>query len=171
MAKIHHLEDALERMNNSGRFLNTLDYIIKASKHSIFDILMDFGEFLQGKMDYKIDLDSYTDLIYTYFKDYPNIDSKHLRDVMVIDRLSTNNTGRLSNELKQYDKMIKHYRLALNKIDPEIKGVKRGLEVLETFNQVIYVDYLKADHLSHRYPIKYIAIDKLKALMEENEKE
>ena len=164
MAKIHRLEDVLERMNNSGRFLNTLDYIIKTTKQSVFDILLGFGEYLQDKMDYKIDLDSYTDLIYSYFKDMPLIDEEHLRDVMVIDRLSTNNTGRLPKKLKRYNKMSKHYRLALAQIVPEIPGIKRGLEILDTFDQVIYVDYVKADRISQKYPVKYISIAKLEAI-------
>ena len=164
MAKIHRLEDVLERMNNSGRFLNTLDYIIKTTKQSVFDILLGFGEYLQDKMDYKIDLDSYTDLIYSYFKDMPLIDEEHLRDVMVIDRLSTNNTGRLPKKLKRYNKMSKHYRLALAQIVPEIPGIKRGLEILDTFDQVIYIDYVKADRISQKYPVKYISIAKLEAI-------
>ncbi|MCI5773918.1 MAG: HAD-IIB family hydrolase [Erysipelotrichaceae bacterium] len=164
MAKIHRLEDVLERMNNSGRFLHTLDYIINTTKQSVFNLLMDFGCYLEGKMDYKIDLDSYTDLIYRYFKTLPNIDADHLRDVMVIDRLSTNNTGRLSQELKRYHKKSKHYRLALASIVPEMPGIKRGLEILDTFDQVIYVDYVKADRISSKYPVHYISIAKLEAI-------
>ena len=155
MADIHALEDVLDRMNNSGRFLNTLNYLLDVTKSDPFDLLMGFGLYAKDRMDYKIDLDHYTALIYDYFKTLDNVDSMALRDQMVIDRLSTNASGKLCECLKIADKNIKPYRMALDFVDKPIKNIKRGLEVLYSLNKVVYVDYQDRDVITNQYVLKY----------------
>lgn len=155
MDKIHALEDVLDRMNNSGRFLNTISYLLKVTNSNPFDLLMGFGLYAKERMDYKIDLDHYTKLIYDYFKTLDNVDSMALRDQLVIDRLSTNASGKLCDCLKIADKNIKPYRMALDFIDKPVKNIKRGLEVLYSLNKVVYVDYQNKNTITNQYELKY----------------
>lgn len=148
---IHRVEDILERMLNSHRFTVTFDYLLTKTKLTPFDLLTHLSHNLT--YNYDISLDDFTRLLYNYDPD--------LRDVLVIDRLASNKTGKLIKELKVEFKSLKRYRLAFNKITPEIKNVKRGFEYIVSLNKLVYVDYINSDLITNRYQVNYLSIDDL----------
>ncbi|MFI3283912.1 MAG: radical SAM protein [Erysipelotrichaceae bacterium] len=151
---IHQVEDIFERMVNSGRFLYSVDYLLDKTGKNPFDLFLYIAQHIE--YDYKVSLDGFTAMIFNLFeRDSP------LRDALVIDRLSSNASGRIANCLKENFVSLKRYRLALAKIDPEIKGLKRGFEYLSSQQRFIYVDYQDKDIITNHYQAKYIDIHQL----------
>ncbi len=148
---IHKVEDILERMVNSGRFVLTIDYLLNKTNLEPFDLMLKLAENLT--YDYQISLDDFTRLLINY--------DESLRDVLVLDRLASNKTGTLIKELKVDFKSLKRYRLAYNKINPEKKGIKRGFEYLVNTNNLVFVDYENIDLISNRYELTYLELDSL----------
>ncbi len=151
LRRLAMLEDALERIYNSGRFSGTLDYLLEATAMSAFDLLLSIGEYLSNKVA-KISLDDFTDLFFNYCTSLTAVDSSKLRDIMVCDRLSTNNTGRLPNCLKQQNKIVGQVAKKLDNLYPR-KSV-RAVAYLKTFeNKIVWVDY---DNSPHPVTGKYV---------------
>lgn len=161
MSEIHYLEDAVERLYNSGRFRYYLDYLLSVTGINPFDLFMRIGKEVNERIDYRIDLDDYTKLIYEFGLTLPDVDKMKLRDVLVLDRLATINTGRLPDCLKIPNKKSKHYRLMLAKQVPENKGVKRGLELLYHVDKLVYVDYINQDPITKRYQLTFVDLASL----------
>jgi Fe-S oxidoreductase len=160
--KIRAAEDALERMYNSGRFANTLAYIEEcAGADGMFGIFEKFGAYVSETTSPKKTLDEYSLLIFDYFSSMTSkIDRGVLRDMMAVDRLSTNSTGKLPQFLKTDGKDIKKVLHALNQ-NPETasrNGVKRAVTPLLSHRMgagYAYVDYDKKDAVTGKYNIRF----------------
>ncbi len=158
---LHICENELERLYNSSRFPRTLRYVTKFMPP--FDLFLGFGEFLSAKGEKgSIPLDRYTCLAYEYFSLIRGVDKIRLRDFMLLDRLSTNNSDILPFCLKVNDERLKKLKLQLNETVPLKKGAVRSVGILYSEDKVVYCDYSEEkDPVSLQWKIKYYNPDRL----------
>lgn len=150
---IHHAEDAVDRLYNSGRFRKTLDYLTCECGFPPFDMFASFGEFTADKKN--IPLDEYLGLVYNFFGS--KTDRMKLRDALVCDRLSSNSSGVLPEILKIKDARLKRIKKHLSE-NLQIKG-KVGCAILYSENKVVYCDYKKKNPVTGNYELSYMEID------------
>lgn len=158
---LHHTEDALERLFNSGRFRRTLAYLLQQTGVTPFTLFSWFGEFAAAKGTEKISLDDYSTLVFEFFSRFKEIDRIVLRDQMVCDRLATNSSGRLPAILRIMDSTLKKKINALykNGLKRPPKGVKRVFAYLYSEQCLVYVDYLEEakNPLTGAYPLNILS--------------
>ncbi|MGN0527422.1 MAG: DUF4080 domain-containing protein [Acutalibacteraceae bacterium] len=160
---LHGVEDAVDRIYNSGRFKRTVDYAVKTSGVSPFDFFLGFSKFIERVSTEKITLDKYTELLFNYVKTLKNIKADELRDIMVCDRLSTNASGKIPEILKVYDKRLKKYKAFLNNSEEYKQNQKsvRGVAILYSQNKLVYVDYFNDHGVDGEYELKFVDINLL----------
>jgi radical SAM superfamily enzyme YgiQ (UPF0313 family) len=162
LVRLHHTEDALERLYNSGRFRRTLAYVLEKAGYSPFTLFAEFGEFAAAQGTDKISLDDYTALAFNFFSKLRGINRMALRDVMVCDRLTTNKSGRLPVILRVPDAALKK---VINRWNSSVKngagtrqksGVKRSFAYLYSEHCLVYVDYQEEERnpITGEYPLK-----------------
>ena len=156
LLELKKCEDAVERLLNSGKFPFTVPYLIKESGLAPFDFFYKFGSFIFDSGVKSPSLEKYASLLFEYFTENYNIDKSALRDVMVTDRIITDNTGRLFGFTHIPDTNFKVITTALrqekvnifhNQSEKTAKG-KIGFAVLYTTGQVILADYTDIDPVS-----------------------
>lgn len=135
---LKNVEDACEKISNSGRFKHSLEYVLDKCKKTPFDVFVGFGK------KQPLPLDEYTALVFDYFSSLDGVNKAVLRDKMCRDRLATNTSGKLPDCLKISDKNLAKitYMLENNPETAPGKNVKRAVCILYTENKVIYADYL-----------------------------
>ena len=109
---MHTCEDIFDKMYNSSRFKRTCNYLVEALGNP-FGMFMNFSTYLSKKQLPKT-LDQLTLEIYTYFSGFKQISKNELRDVLVMDRLSTNRMGTIPEFLKIHSPLTK---LLLNELE------------------------------------------------------
>ncbi len=162
---ISHVEDALDRVYNSGRFLSTVEYIIKTTEISPFELYRDIGKAAKAyDFGERVSLDSYTEFLNEFFCSMENVCHDTVRDMMVQDRLATNNSGRLPDCLKQKDPRLKQAVLYLNSNveTTQKKGNKRAVALLNVEKNICYVDYETSEKNAFykRYKLNKIPFEK-----------
>lgn len=166
LVRLHHTEDALDRLYNSGRFQRTLAYVLAQTGYRPFTLFAEFGEFAAAQGLDQISLDDFTALAFTYFSKLRGIDHMALRDVMVCDRLTTNKSGRLPDVLRVPDAALKK---AINRWNSSGKneagtgqkgGVKRSYAYLYSEQCLVYVDYQEEERnpITGEYPLKKVCM-------------
>lgn len=160
LKEITFVEDALERLYNSGRFEYTLELLLNSIKTSPYMLFKSFAESLPDET-VNIPLDKYTEYLYTYFS--KAVDKNALRDAIIKDRISSNSTGVLPKFLRVEDENLKKYRRYLNSIPEtaEKSGVKRGIAILYFENAVIYADYENQNPVTKKYPFCKLCISSI----------
>lgn len=163
LLRLHHTEDALERLSNSGRFRRTLEYLLSKSEITPFELFFRFGEFAAGKGTERIPLDVYTALVFEYFSSQSGIDAVALRDVMVCDRLATNSSGKLPAVLRIQDASLRAAVRELDKTEESRsqRGIKRGAALLYSEHCVAYADYRDKNPITGEYPLFKVCLDSL----------
>lgn len=158
---LHICENELERLYNSARFPRTLSYVTRFM-HS-YDLFLGFGEFLIARGEKgSIPLDKYTCLAYEYFSVIRGVDKIKLRDLMLLDRLSTNNSDILPSCLKLQDDRLKKLKQHLAQAVPLKKGAVRSVGILYSENTAVYCDYDKEkDPVTLQWKINRISLDRL----------
>jgi radical SAM superfamily enzyme YgiQ (UPF0313 family) len=150
-------EDALERLYNSGRFPRTLDYVRKVTNLRPFQFYGDFGSYV-GEVA-GISLDQYTTLFYEFALGLEGVNRQRLRDVLVCDRLSCDNTGSLPRCLKVEDQRHKRVArgLAAKLVNKKQPYRLYGFALLYGGDEltVVVADYTKKDSVSGRYELEY----------------
>lgn len=144
-------EDALERMYNSQRFILTVDYILKRTNVTPFNL---FSSMPKG--EYKEDLEDYTEKVFNYLAKLEQINKDELRDIMALDYLAFNSTGKLAKVLQVADPQLK---LAVKQLAHEAttaptQGIKRGVAILYTQNKIAWADYEQQSTVTKRYEVK-----------------
>lgn len=142
LEKIHKVEDATERLYNSGRFLRTVEYLLQSTQLSPFWLFYELAIEPHSTMG----LDDYTAFIQNKAEKLPFVEKETLRDVLCIDRLESNGTGKLPSCLQRKDPNIKKYRQVLKEKFPTKQGEKRGIAILYGQDSVAWVDYGQAAH-------------------------
>lgn len=143
LEKLYAVEDANEKINNSGRFKKSLEYVLKMNDETPFELFLGFGK------KQSMPLDKYTDELFEYFLTKKNVNRDVLRDYMCIDRMSTNNTGIFPESLKIHDERLSVLAKQLDEV-PKEKGAKRVICILYTQNRAVYADYNKGDLLPYK---------------------
>ena len=164
LLELKKCEDAVERLLNSGKFPFTVPYLIETTGLSAFDFFYKFGSFIFDSGIKSPSLEKYASLLYDYFTNHYNADKSALRDVMVKDRIITDNTGRLFGFTHVPDTNFKKITTALrqqtvnvfeNQSEKAAKG-KIGFAILYATNQVILADYTDQDPVTGIYNYKLI---------------
>jgi radical SAM superfamily enzyme YgiQ (UPF0313 family) len=153
-------EDALERLYNSGRFHTALEYIFSADPGlSPFDFFCRFGADLGSGLG--MPLDRYIECFYEYAAAMPGVDPAVLRDRLVCDRLSSDNSGKLPRCLQIHDPRHKEAARALawlekKKTAPAGTGKPYGFALLYASGplKVAVADYQKKDPVTGRFPLR-----------------
>jgi len=158
-------EDALERLANSGRFARSLAYVLEASGMRPFTFFCEFGK--KAGISVGVPLDEYTEWFYEYAADLPGVNKEKLRDLLVCDRLSCDNTGSLPPCLKIEDSRHKLVARALNKKNGYKKQPYRlfgfGLLYCGPVLEVAVADYRHKDPVTGCYPVEIFNYDELTA--------
>lgn len=155
---LHNMEDAVERIYNSGRLIKTLDYVSEASGMEPFDLFMFIGESMKNKVRTGMSFNEYEEILSRVLLSIENIDGQFLRDYMVIDRLETDASGRIPSFLRIEDDKLKKVRKLLNKEESTkaVSGIKRGMAILYTQNKAAYVDYINKNLITGRFELSYL---------------
>lgn len=163
LLRLHHTEDALERLSNSGRFRRTLRYLLQASGETPFELFDGFGAFSAQKGTDGISLDAYTALAFEYFSTLSGINAHILRDRMACDRIATNSSGKLPPALRIKDPLLKKYILNIEQQEKykPFAGIKRGYAVLYSEQCVVFADYQNQNPTTGEYRIHKIPVSDL----------
>ena len=167
LLELKKCEDAVERLLNSGKFPFTVPYLIKNTGLSAFDFFYKFGCFIFDSGVKSTSLEKYSQLLFEYFTANYNINKSELRDVMVKDRIITDNTGRLFGFTHVPDTNFKVITTALRQetvnvfteqAEKAAKG-KLGFAILYNSSEVILADYTDFDPVIAQYAYKTISLD------------
>ncbi len=158
---LHRVEDVVERLYNSGRFLLTLRYVLETTALEPFALFAGMAEFLvRNNVDTAgIALDAYTEHVLRYFSTLDHIDTETLHDRLVCDSLCSKQLNRLPPCLSQADKRVPKIKRQLSQ--HSLSGtIKRGVAVLQAQkNKVAVVEYTDRDPVTDRYPLKILRLD------------
>ncbi len=159
LKKLHLAENELERLYNSGRFRRTLDYVLKESKLTPYELFFGLGVYLHKKgFTGSIPLDKYTNLVFDYFLELYGIEQTALRNRMICDRIATNNSGVIPERLKIADKELKRVMNLIKEVKPPKKGVNRTVAILYGENRAVYCDYVNRNPVKNEYELEYYEI-------------
>lgn len=161
--KLKWCEDALERLANSGRFARSLPYVLEASAMRPFHFFCSFGQAVGISVG--MPLDDYTTRFYEYACGLPGVNQAILRDNLVCDRLSCDNTGSLPACLKNHDP---RYKLAARALARQ-QGYKKQPFRLYAFAllyagpevEVAVADYRHKDPVTGCYPVEVVNYEEL----------
>ncbi len=167
LLELKKCEDAVERLLNSGKFPFTVDWLINSTGLAPFDFFYNFGCFVADSGIKSPSLEKYAGLLYDYYTIHYNVDKAALRDVMVKDRIITDNTGRLFGFTHVPDTNFKVITTALRKETVKIfenqaeksrKG-KIGFAILYNENKVILADYTQQNPVTGQYDYKIVDLN------------
>lgn len=155
---LHKLEDCVERIYNSGRLIRTMDYSMAASGMNSFDFFMYIGKCINVKIKPGISLNDYEKALYEVLSETVGVDRTILRDMMVLDRLETDSSGRLPAFLRIEDDGLRKVRKFLNKNKETAAkaGIKRGIAIIYSMKKAVYTDYVEKNPITGRYELKYV---------------
>lgn len=158
LSVLHKLEDALERLCNSGRFIETVDYSIEKTGLSPFEFFKNFGIYAFEHTNPFCSLDEYTEMAYKYLSSLDGIDPSVLKDKMICDRLCSNSSGKLPSVLKVDNPTIKKIRLSIesNESNRRKPHIKRGFALLESEKAAVFADYENKDPVTGKYVLKKV---------------
>jgi hypothetical protein len=149
---LHIIEDFFDRFYNSGRFPRLNEYLLNSLENP-FKLYTGLALFVKNHEKSKT-LDELSLLVYQYL--CSNIENENIiRDLMAMDRLSTNKMGALPEFLKIHSPKLKEYLNELEK-DPETKkkqGIKRAITLLSSEDSFVYVDYDFQNPVTGKYEI------------------
>ena len=154
LTRLHRAETALDKLYNSGRFRNTVEYVLQASGLTPMELFEAVGNAAAGQGS--LSLEAYTALVQETLAALPGIDAACLRDALVQDTLATRGEGRLPACLQYPDPQLRRAKIALE-ADPATrsrKGVRRGVALLYGAHRTVYVDYdAPRDPVTGRFPL------------------
>jgi hypothetical protein len=117
---------------------------------SPYDLFLGFSEYLElTSHQGSIPLDKYVCLAYEYFSLIRGVDKMKLRDLMILDRISTNNSDVIPVCLKVKDDRLRKLR--------RLVGKNCSCVILYSENIAVYCDYNeKKDPVTGQWKIKRI---------------
>ena len=169
LLELKKCEDAVERLLNSGKFPFTVPFLLESTGLSPFDLFYKFGSFVFDSGIKSSSLEKYAQLVYDWFTTEYNVDKAALRDIMVQDRIVTDNTGRLFGFTHVPDTRFKTITTALrqetvhlfdNQSEKTVKG-KIGFAILYNTDQIVAADYTDQDPVTGRYNYKIINLNEI----------
>ncbi len=152
MQIIHYAEEAVDRLYNSGRFLNTLEFLFDECHFEPFGFFASFGKEMYGKNN--ISLDCLVTLLYNFLLE--KVEKTRLRDVLVTDVFSSVKGAVLPEVLKVADKNLKQLKKHLAE-NLQLAG-KYSCALLYSKNKAVYCDYKEKNPITGRYKLTYLEI-------------
>lgn len=151
---LHIAENALDRLYNSGRFINTLAFLVDECRCPAFDILLKIGEHI-SKLKEGISLDQLTDAVHEFLQMRFPGEKVRIRDLMLVDRLRTTATSFIPHSLRITDPRFAKAKEALRRQKPPLKGVMRGHGICYSTvpEQMVWVDYAEINPVTGCYPV------------------
>jgi hypothetical protein len=144
-------EEGLDKLYNSGRFRSTLELVFRQSGISPFELFLKTGEAFVTH-EGNLSLDQTTELFFAYAQKLPHISGGALRDAMALDRLLSDNTGRLPECLHIPDERLGQAVGALKK--EHEPGIKLGACILyEGGERLIWTDYAFKNPVTGEYAV------------------
>lgn len=149
------VEDALERLYNSGRFKRSLEYILGETSKTPFDVLLEFSAFLKDKSMLKIPLDKYTELVYEFYSEVKNVEKEKLRDYLILDRISTNSSAIIPKVLHVKDERLRKVKAQVI-ANYSLSAKKHSIAILYTLEKVAFCVYDKKNPVSGEFEVKML---------------
>ena len=159
LEQLHIFEDVFEKLYNSARFPHTCEYIFSNTSNA-FEMIFGFAKYCK-KEKLENNLDAFTKALFEYFSAQAGFDKNRLRDMLAIDRLSTNKMGSLPEFFKVHSPLLKSTLNELEK-SPQTKrkkGVKRAATLLLSEPSFVYVDYDDLDKVKKAYKVNKFFIN------------
>lgn len=151
--RLREIEDALERLYNSGRFRLTLEYVLKTTQMAPFDLFAYISDRYSKEDNNHIPLEVYFERVHECFSALQGVNAEELRNVMVRDRLSTNSTGKLPPCLRIKDTRLKSAAIEAKKI-LGMPMSSSGAAILKGEEDVLVIaDYSQFDRVNGRYKL------------------
>ena len=154
LSLIHTAEKALDRLYNSHRYRRTL----ALSEDLPFSLFLALGERLES-LPAPYTLEDEITLVYHFFEE-KGTDTALLRDVLLLDFIATNSSRLTPSVLRREDERLKRVKMALSRLYPEKKGVRRAVYILSG-NRVCFADYEKKNAATGEYPVTVADISSL----------
>ena len=147
MEVLHGVENACDRLHNSGRFGKTLDYVLQSTGVEPFDLFRVFGA------KPAMPLDEYTALAFEFFASLDGVERAVLRDKMCRDRLMSNRSGKLPDCLKIKDTRLAAVTAALGAMPLHApkEHMRRAVCLLYSEKTVVYADYPMNQTVKNRF--------------------
>ncbi len=153
---LKHTEDALDRLYNSGRFIESLNYLTDECGFEPFDLFYSFGNMINGC---KMTLSQYAEHFYTFFKDKENVNGELLREHILFDLLACSSSLQIPDSIKIKDPL---YRQVKRKFT-ESTTDKIKVAVLREMGKICIINQSGIKDLHGRYPYTLYDIDIIKA--------
>ena len=125
-----------------------------------FALLEAFGAYAAARGTAGVALDRYTQWLWDFFAGQKGVQGEKLRDCLVIDRLSCDNTGRIPPLLRREDQRLKHAKAQVRRQRPG--AGKLGVALLYQPFRVAVFDYAKRDAMTGRYAVEVSYDEELK---------
>ena len=146
ISKLKCCEEALERLYNSRRFINTLDFLIDDNGMDPFELFCEFG----ASYDFfRIGLTEFVAILFNHFKNRCN--SSVLREKILSDIYSCPVNIRIPDELMLYDPAYK----SLMKKYSELLKKNICIVILYSEAKVLVIHTDTVDKISNRYKCEY----------------
>ncbi len=149
VATLKATEDAVDRLYNSGRFLLTLEYLLKSTELTPFKLFYEFGNETNGA---GCDLGTYAVKVYDFFKS--RCDSEILREMIVCDLLACTSALQIPTTLKIVDPMHKKAKSMFAKTTK--------IAILKKSGKIFAADHESARDFFGRFSCKFYDLDILK---------
>lgn len=157
------VEDALERLYNSGRFPRTLEYILAATAKTPFEVLVEFSYFLEEKSTTKIPLDKYTQYVFEFYSNQENISKDKLRDYLILDRISTNSSTIIPKILHIQDKRLKKVKAHIIE-KYKLSSKKHSIAILYSLNKVAFCVYDCKHPVTGQFEVNILDFDEFEEI-------
>ena len=161
LRRLHGVEQALDRLYNSGRFRRTLAYVVEQTGMTPFAVLQVLATACEGKDLSHISLDAYTTLVWDTFRVLAGVDTEQLRDRMIEDRLSANPSAILPPCLRVRVEQTKRLKRIAD-TDPRYArpdGVRRGCACLSDERTLVFADCHRRHPVTGQYRLRYFTAD------------
>ncbi len=161
LSRLQSAEDAVERLLNTGKFKNTIEYSLEKLNIKAFDFFLEFGEYIKEKGIKSPSFDLYANNLFMFLLNKENIIEKELRNIMSMDYMISHNTGKLPKFLQIFDKRLKDISFSLKNdehsffqdINKKAKEAKIGICILynDIEEDVLVIDYSKKHKVSGKF--------------------
>ena len=125
LRRLHDAAEAVERIHNSGRFVLAEALVLEQTGMRPFELYLLLGEKMAARQG-RWSLDNLTRLVYDAFLDQ-GVPESTLKDVMILDRLATDNTGYLPPFLQSDPAALKAAARAYREAHPGEKHPRVAL--------------------------------------------
>ncbi len=146
MKALKCMEDAVDRMYNSGRFLFTIEYLLQATGKGPFKLFFEIGNNINGN---KCALGDYAVMIFKFFKD--KCDSEILKEKLVCDLLSCVCALQIPDILKINDPLHKKAKALFSK--------NTKVAILKKSGKIFTADHSSERDFFGRFECKFYNID------------